>query len=284
MANSNDKNRLNYGAPNYTPDKSGSGMSFGRVGTPVRDYSNPGRTVGTGVGLTFNTPVGGTPPKAVPAAKSNRFAKGGAIKKSGCEVKAYGDMIRAVGKKANGGKVQTSSDTARKLATEMGGMKKGGVQKKALGGVTQLSVKQPAAKPPVAVKPKQPATVKAIADALAGMREPPEIKVANPKRPKTPPMPPSLPVRPTPMPKPPVVVKPTPVKPPVVAKPMTDKDPGWDRYRKLLYQAKQLRMAKDTKDPRMMAKGGAGKVRKGMMSPEGSILKAVKPKKGLGGM
>jgi hypothetical protein len=74
-------------------------------------------------------------------------------------VKAYGDMI----KKAAGGKVQTSSDTARKLATEMGGMKKGG----------------------------------------------------------------------------------KPVK---------------------------------------KARGGAGKVRKGMMSPEGTILQAVKPKKGLGGM
>ena len=33
-----------------------------------------------------------------------------------------------------------------------------------------------------------------------------------------------------------------------------------------------------------LAKGGAGKVRKGMMSPEGKILKAVTPKKGIGGM
>jgi len=44
----------------------------------------------------------------------------------------YGDYVIA---KAMGGKVQTSSDTARKLATEMGGMKHGGVQKKSLGGV-----------------------------------------------------------------------------------------------------------------------------------------------------
>ena len=32
-------------------------------------------------------------------------------------------------KKAGGGKVQTSADTARKLATEMGGMKDGGAMK-----------------------------------------------------------------------------------------------------------------------------------------------------------
>lgn len=42
-------------------------------------------------------------------------------------------------------------------------------------------------------------------------------------------------------------------------------------------------------DPRMkggaqmMAKGGAGKVRKGMMTPKGDIKQAVKPKKGIGG-
>lgn len=49
------------------------------------------------------------------------------------QVKAYGEMI----KKASGGKVQTSSDTARKLATEMGGMKKGGRASKMDGGPIQ---------------------------------------------------------------------------------------------------------------------------------------------------
>ena len=44
----------------------------------------------------------------------------------------YGDYVIS---KAMGGGVQTSADTARKLATEMGGMKHGGVQKKSLGGV-----------------------------------------------------------------------------------------------------------------------------------------------------
>jgi hypothetical protein len=96
-------------------------------------------------------------------------------------VKAYGDMI----KKAAGGKVQTSSDTARKLATEMGGMKKGGKVKKMDGG------------------------------------------------------------------------------------PIADNT-----------MATKLEMGQPSK----LARGGAGKVRKGMMSPQGKILQVVKPKKGLGGM
>jgi hypothetical protein len=55
--------------------------------------------------------------------------------KGGCSVKAYGDII----KKAAGGKVQTSADTARKLATEMGGMNMGGKPvKKAKGGVGKV--------------------------------------------------------------------------------------------------------------------------------------------------
>ena len=39
------------------------------------------------------------------------------------------DMSMGAMKKAGGGKVQTSADTARKLATEMGGMKDGGAMK-----------------------------------------------------------------------------------------------------------------------------------------------------------
>lgn len=37
------------------------------------------------------------------------------------------DMLMGAIRKAGGGKVQTSADTARKLAREMGGMKKGGM-------------------------------------------------------------------------------------------------------------------------------------------------------------
>ena len=43
-------------------------------------------------------------------------------------------------KKAGGGKVQTSSDTARKLATEMGGMKKGGAAKDKSGLAVMIAI------------------------------------------------------------------------------------------------------------------------------------------------
>jgi hypothetical protein len=85
----------------------------------VQDYSQPGRSAGGGFGATVSLPINSNVKKK---------ASGGAAKKSGCSVKEYGDMI----KKAAGGKVQTSSDTARKLATEMGGMKKGGKPKAGL--------------------------------------------------------------------------------------------------------------------------------------------------------
>ena len=46
------------------------------------------------------------------------------------------NMLTKAIKKAGGGKVQTSSDTARKLAKEMGGMKKGGAPKMPREGVS----------------------------------------------------------------------------------------------------------------------------------------------------
>ena len=110
--------------------RGGSSVSVGRVGNSVRDYSSPGRSFGSGVGATLSLPM-----------KTKSKAKGGEIKKSGCSVKAYGDMI----KKAAGGKVQTSSDTARKLATEMGGMKKGGKPKNGL--AVMIAIGQPMKKP-----------------------------------------------------------------------------------------------------------------------------------------
>jgi hypothetical protein len=75
------------------------------------------------------------------------------MNKRGCSVKAYGDMI----KKAAGGKVQTSADTARKLATEMGGMAHGGKPvKKAKGGAGKVrkGMMSPSGKMLQPVKPK----------------------------------------------------------------------------------------------------------------------------------
>jgi len=56
------------------------------------------------------------------------------------------DMSMGVSKKAGGG-VQTSADTARKLATEMGGMKKGGKPKSGLAVMIAIGeTKKPAKK------------------------------------------------------------------------------------------------------------------------------------------
>jgi len=76
------------------------------------------------------------------------------MNKRGCSVKAYGDMI----KKAAGGKVQTSADTARKLATEMGGMACGGKPvKKAKGGAGKVrkGMMSPTGKMLQPIKPKK---------------------------------------------------------------------------------------------------------------------------------
>jgi hypothetical protein len=57
------------------------------------------------------------------------------------------DMLMSAIKKAGGGKVKTSSDTARDLATEMGGMKKGGKPKTGLAVMIAIgSAKKPVKK------------------------------------------------------------------------------------------------------------------------------------------
>jgi hypothetical protein len=112
------------------------------------------------------------------------------------------DMPMDASKKAGGGSVQTSADTARKLATEMGGMKKGG-------------------------KPK--------ANGLAVM-----IAIGSPK------------------------------------KPVKKMGGG------MMYAKGGMACAKDggMMKPVKKAQGGAGKVRKGMMTPEGKIIHAINKVRG----
>lgn len=68
-----------------------------------------------------------------------------------------------------------------------------------------------------------------------------------------------------------------------------------ERYRKMMGSQEDIlargerSQARDTEESRSMkpvkrARGGAGKVRKGMMTPKGDIKQAVKPKKGIGGI
>lgn len=93
----------------------GSSVSVGRVGSPVQSLASPGQTFGTGVGGRMTFPIG---------------------KQDATDVK----------KKAKGGKVQTSADTARKLATEMGGMKKGGKAKDGLAVMIAIGKTKPVKK------------------------------------------------------------------------------------------------------------------------------------------
>lgn len=113
------------------------------------------------------------------------------------------DMLMGAIKKAGGGGVQTSADTARKLATEMGGMKKGG-------------------------RPK---------NGLAVM-----IAIGSTKKPR---------------------------------KSMMD---GGEIPTDM--RASKLMAAGGVKKPVKKAQGGAGKVRKGMMTPEGQITHVMKKMRG----
>lgn len=69
------------------------------------------------------------PPGPTPAerAESKRFRESIAKIKP---TKEQGETLNRTGRYKDGGKVHTSADTAKKLATEMGGMKKGGAAKK----------------------------------------------------------------------------------------------------------------------------------------------------------
>lgn len=116
------------------------------------------------------------------------------------------DMPMGASKKAGGGSVQTSADTARKLATEMGGMKKGG-------------------------KPK--------ANGLAVM-----IAIGSPMK--------------------------------------GEKKPVKKMGGGMMYAKGGMACAKDggMMKPVKKAQGGAGKVRKGMMTPEGKIIHAINKVRG----
>ena len=149
-----------------------------------------------------------------------------------------------------GGKVQTSADTARKLATEMGGMKDGGScgmkpVKKAVGGAGKTR--------------KGCAPIKRAKGGVAKKR-----KEENVTR---------MPTAPS-------------------GRPATmgdlnrsNRDTGGMTADEIRRIGEAIERGNRTPyEPIPRAKGGAAKVRKGMMSPEGDIKQAVKPKKGIGGM
>ena len=192
----------------------------------------------------------------------------------------YGDYVIA---KAMGGKVQTSSDTARKLATEMGGMKHGGVQKKSIGGV---------------LKKIAPYAAMGLVGAALGKKNPLKagalgavgaLMMGKKKKPIVPPATGAAAAG--------AAGLGAAVGTPVSGQPGVNKyfvDDTFDTTDKNKFmQVKKggpvgtyavggagktrLGMA-----PIKRAQGGAAKVRKGMMTPKGKITPGVKPHKGIG--
>lgn len=253
------------------------------------------------------------------------------------------DMLTQAIKKAGGGKVQTSSDTARKLAKEMGGMKKGGaampregvstrptgpggrritmkdleqsnrdtggmsaaqvkaageaikrgnrtpyepIPKKAMGGMLGkvAQAKQGAVKPAGGMLGKvvQAAAKQGAEKAIGGMlgnltqsTAKPIGKVVKAVANRAAAQPIGRVVQAAP---------PAPVTLPrhmelEIAKSYQSPNPVKAPADRLL-----VRQEGSDMKPIKRAKGGAGKVRKGMMSKSGDILQAVKPKKGIGGI
>ena len=206
----------------------------------------------------LRTMLGPTPPKpSKPAPRPTMPPKTG--NKRDAE---YGDYVIA---KAMGGKVQTSSDTARKLATEMGGMKHGGVQKKSLGGVLKKIAPYAAIGLMGAAlgkgKPFKAGALGAVGALMMGKKKKPIV--------------------------PPIV-------PPVAGAgagtntsnpnkflnvDSTDLKKGGPVGKYAVGGAGKTRLGMA---PIKRAQGGAAKVRKGMMTPKGKITPGVKPHKGIG--
>jgi hypothetical protein len=157
----------------------------------------------------------------------------------------------------SGGKVQTSADTAKKLATEMGGMKKGGKPKK-----DGLAVMIAIGSPKKPVKKMHGGRVHADGDKPVkkmggGMMyaEGGSVLPTPTPQPKSPP---------PPMPQPKGDFRRA--TPPTRAPDRKEPNPGATKRAK--------------GGPAKFAQGGAGKVRKGMMTPEGTIIDAMNKVRG----
>ncbi len=277
------------------------------------------------------------------------------------------NMLTKAIKKAGGGKVQTSSDTARKLAKEMGGMKKGGaakmpregvssrptgpggrpltmkdlekanrdtggmsaaeikaageaikranrvpyepIPKKAMGGMLNkvAQAKQGAVKPSGGMLGKvvQAAAKQGAEKAIGGMLGNLAQSTAKPigkvvkavaNRAAAQPIGKLTQSAPQPTAKPSggmfsklaqAASKPAAPQPigKIVSNPAaTQRLPTPVPVAKAPADRALARQEKPEMKPVRRAKGGAGKVRKGMMSKSGDILQAVKPKKGIGGI
>lgn len=182
------------------------------------------------------------------------------------------NMLMKAIKKAGGGKVQTSADTARKLAQQMGGMKKGGkaVVEKATGeryASKAAMAKHEARETPAMQKAERK-------NGLAVM-----IAIGKPEKKKKGGMPvESISSRPT---------GPGGRQMTMADLEKANRDTGGMTAAQIKAAGEAIARGNrtpyepipKTAKPIKRAQGGAAKVRKGMMSPSGQILQAVKPKK-----
>lgn len=172
-------------------------------------------------------------------------------KKQEAADKLLGIKMKSGGKACSaykdGGKVQTSSDTARKLAKEMGGMKKGGKAKDGLAVMIAIGKTKP-------IKEKATGEMYASKAAMKKheAKETPAMQRAERK-----------------MNGGAANVRDTDYEGSKVTRAMKMAVGGAGKTRKGMAPIKK-------------AQGGAAKVRKGMMSPTGDIKQVVKPKKGIG--
>ena len=235
------------------------------------------------------------------------------------------NMLTKAIKKAGGGKVQTSSDTARKLAKEMGGMKKGGAAKMPREGVSSRPTTSSGR--PLTIKDLEKANrdtggmsaaqIKAAGEAIKrGNRTPYEpipkkakggmlgkvvqaaqakqgavkpaggmlgrvVQAAQAKQGAAKPSGGMFSKLAQALPKQGAV---GPIGKIVSNPAATQRLPTPVPVAKAPADRALARQEKPEMKPVRRAKGGAGKVRKGMMSKSGDILQAVKPKKGIGGI
>lgn len=160
----------------------------------------------------------------------------------GMAKRAIADKLLGVPMKKDGGKVQTSSDTARKLAKEMGGMKKGGKAKDGLAVMIAIGKTKP-------IKEKATGEMY-VSKAAMKKHEAAETPAMQRKERKM--------------------------------------DGGSVSARETDYEGSKVTRAMKKGGycmggkPMKKAAGGAAKVRKGMMTPDGKIKQVVKPKKGIG--
>lgn len=160
------------------------------------------------------------------------------------EADTLGRAMRSEGPRyKDGGKVQTSADTAKKLATEMGGMKKGGKAKKD-GLAVMIAIGSPMKGMKKPIKEKATGEMYSSKKAMAKHEAAESAGMERMERMKR-------------------------------VKKMDGGEIPTDKLASKLMAVGGAGKTRKGQAPAKFAQGGAGKVRKGMMTPEGKITNAM---------